>query len=188
MTLSKRFKNKSITGVLAAGAAATALTIAGFGFSAANAQAPRLMAPPVAADGTLSFADLVERVSPSVVSVLVEREIEAARLPSQFEEFFNFRFGTPEPEDDFNSGPRTMQAEGSGFFIDRDGYIVTNNHVVDGADSIKVRLADGDELDAELIGVDPLTDLAVLKVEAGRNQSYVEFADDVNLRVGDWAR
>ncbi|MEM9617547.1 MAG: Do family serine endopeptidase [Pseudomonadota bacterium] len=186
MKLRSTSRNRSLSSILAAGAAATALTVAGFGFSTAHAQAPRLMAPPVAADGTLSFADLVERVSPSVVSVLVEREIEGPRLPNQLEEFFNFRFGDPNPDQQFNDGPRTMEAQGSGFFIDQDGYIVTNNHVVDGADVVRVRMSDGEEIDAEIIGTDPLTDLAVLKVEPQSNQPYVEFADDVNLRVGDW--
>lgn len=190
MTLRKQLKTRSIPNILAAGAAATALTIAGFGFSAAHAQAPRLMAPPVAADGTLSFADLVERVSPSVVSILVEREVDRPQVPNQLEEFFNFRFGDPDQNQNrdprFENGPQTLQGEGSGFFIDQDGYIVTNNHVVVDADVVRVRLNDGEELDAEVIGTDPLTDLAVLKVEPQANQPYVEFADDVNLRVGDW--
>lgn len=177
------------TNILAAGAAACALTVASGVFSIAEAQAPRLMAPPVAADGTLSFADLVERVSPAVVSVLVEREFERPQLPSIFDEFRQFRFGNPDgtdPNDSFDGGAQRLQAEGSGFFIDNDGYIVTNNHVVDGADSVRVRLSDGEEVDAEVIGADPLTDLAVLKVEPQPNQPFVEFADDVNLRVGDW--
>ncbi len=185
MKLGKKTKIRRNRAVLAC-AAASALALAGLGFSAADAQAPRLMAPPLAADGTLSFADLVERVSPAVVSVLVEREIEGPQYPSQFEEFFRFRFGEPNPEDQFNDGARRLQAEGSGFFIDTEGHIVTNNHVVDGADSVKVRFAGGEELDAEVIGADPLTDLAVLKVEAKPGQHYVEFAHDVNLRVGDW--
>jgi serine protease Do len=194
MKLSTSLKNKNLSRVLAAGVAATALTIAGFGFSTAHAQAPRLMAPPVAADGTLSFADLVERVSPSVVSVLVEREIKGPQIPNQLEQFFNFRFGdpnadpnaNPNPNRQFESEPRRMQAEGSGFFINKDGYIVTNNHVVEGADEVRVRLSDGEEVKAEIIGTDPLTDLAVLKVKPRANQPYVEFADDVKLRVGDW--
>ena len=190
MTLRTKLKTKSLPNILAAGAAATALTIAGFGFSAAHAQAPRLMAPPVAADGTLSFADLVERVSPSVVSILVEREVDRPQIPNQLEEFFNFRYGDPDQDQRrdprFDNGPQTLQGEGSGFFIDQDGYIVTNNHVVVDADVVRVRLSDGEELDAEVIGTDPLTDLAVLKVEPQSNQSYVEFSDDVNLRVGDW--
>ena len=166
-----------------------ALALTAGAFAPAGAQAPRLMAPPVAADGTLSFADLVERVSPSVVSVLVEREVESRQLPSQLEEFFQFRFGDPGPNernDRFEDAPRRMEAQGSGFFIDRDGHIVTNNHVVQGADVVRVRLSDGDELEAEIVGTDPLTDLAVLKVEPPRGQPFVEFADDVNLRVGDW--
>lgn len=178
--------------LIAASAAAVALTAASLGFSNAGAQAPRLMAPPLAADGTLSFADLVERVSPSVVSVLVERDVEMRRnVPSGLEEFFNFRFGTPDDGagggggfgDD---GVRRMEAQGSGFFIDREGHVVTNNHVVEDADRVKIRLANGDEIDAEVVGADPLTDLAVLKVAPQSNQPYVEFADDVNLRVGDW--
>lgn len=177
---------RSILAFAAAGAVATAL--AAGAATTANAQAPRLMAPPVAADGTLSFADLVERVSPAVVSILVEREVEAPRIPDSLEQFFNFRFGDPNDggQDGFDGGVRRMEAQGSGFFIDTDGHIVTNNHVVQDADEVRVRLANGDEIDAEVIGVDPLTDLAVLKVDPPRNQAFVEFADDVNLRVGDW--
>jgi serine protease Do len=172
------------SGLLVASAAALSLSAG----AALNAQAPRLMAPPVAADGTLSFADLVERVSPAVVSIRVEREVEASPLPSQFEDFFNFRFGGPpgERSDPFDDGSRRLRAEGSGFFIDDDGHVVTNNHVVADSDVVKVVLADGDELDAEVIGTDPLTDLAVLKVEANKDQPYVEFAEGVNLRVGDF--
>ena len=179
-------RKKQTLMLLTGAALGAALVLGGSAFAPAGAQAPRLMAPPVAADGTLSFADLVERVSPSVVSVLVEREVESRRLPSQLEEFFQFRFGEPGPDDRFENTPRRMEAQGSGFFIDRDGHIVTNNHVVEGADLVRVRLADGEELEAEVIGTDPLTDLAVLKVDPPRNQPYVEFADDVNLRVGDW--
>ena len=161
----------------------------------ALSQAPRLVAPTAAADGTLSFADLVERVSPAVVSVLVEREVEANPVPNQLEEFFNFRFGQPDSgpngrpdggDDPFDDGSRRAQGEGSGFFINTDGHIVTNNHVIENADSIRVRLAGGEEVEAELVGADPLTDLAVLKVKADKKQAFVEFAEGVNLRVGDW--
>lgn len=163
-------------------------SVAAISLGAAQAQAPRLMAPPASADGTLSFADLVERVSPAVVSILVEREVQAPTVPSQFEEFFNFRFGQPERDVDpfAEPGVRRLEAQGSGFFINDDGYIVTNNHVVADADVVRVRLANGDEVDAELVGTDPLTDLAVLKVDAPSRQAHVEFADDVSLRVGDW--
>lgn len=159
----------------------------------ASAQAPRLVAPPpAAADGSLSFADLVERVAPSVVSVLVEKEVDQPQVPDALQDFFNFRFGTPDGQggdngDGFNGGqPQRLEAEGSGFFIDPEGHIVTNNHVVEDADEIKVRLSDGSEIPAKLIGADPLTDLAVLKVAPPKGQAYVQFADGVNLRVGDW--
>lgn len=186
----KTISLKKQTMMFLTGAALGGALVLGAGvFAPAEAQAPRLMAPPVAADGTLSFADLVERVSPSVVSVLVEREVQARQMPSQLEDFFQFRFGDPDRNDNnnqFEDAPRRMEAQGSGFFIDRDGHVVTNNHVIDGATSVRVRLADGEELEAEIVGADPLTDLAVLKVDAPRSQAVVEFADDVNLRVGDW--
>lgn len=177
----------SIFGIAAAGAAAAVLGLASIA-PTASAQAPRLMAPPVAADGTLSFADLVERVSPAVVSILVEREVEAPRIPDSLEQFFNFRFGDPNGQapDNFDDGVRRLEAQGSGFFIDTDGHIVTNNHVVQDAAEVRVRLSNGEEIDAEIVGSDQLTDLAVLKVDPPRNQPFVEFADDVNLRVGDW--
>ncbi|MEL7487453.1 MAG: Do family serine endopeptidase [Pseudomonadota bacterium] len=175
---------QSFKRVFAAGAAAGALTVAGIGAMGltANAQSPKLL-PPAAAGQTMSIADLVEEVSPSVVSILVEREVETPRMPSQLEEFFQFRFrdrGQP-----FDNGPRTMQAQGSGFFIDKEGHIVTNNHVVEDAESVSVRFSDGEEYDAQVIGTDPETDLAVLKLDDDVKHSFVEFADDVTLRVGE---
>lgn len=177
------------TGLLTGAAAAIALSGAAlFASQSANAQAPRLVAPPPAAaiDGTLSFADLVERVAPSVVSVLVERQVERPQAPEALQEFFNFRFGSPDGGFDNDGGPERMEAEGSGFFIDAAGHVVTNNHVVEDADEIKIRFSDGKEIAAKLVGADPLTDLAVLKVEPPKGQAYVQFAEDVTLRVGDW--
>ncbi|MEM6413658.1 MAG: Do family serine endopeptidase [Pseudomonadota bacterium] len=156
---------------------------------AAVQQAPRLLAPNAS---TVSIPDLVERVSPAVVSILVEREVEQRPSIDPFQEFFQFRFGEPMPE---RRGPgrgqrdepetRRLSSQGSGFFINQNGHIVTNNHVVEGSDVIKVRLSNGDELEATLIGSDELTDLAVVKVEPIKDQSFVTFADDVNLRVGE---
>jgi serine protease Do len=155
----------------------------------ASAQAPRLVSPPPAAvDGSLSFADLVERVAPAVVSVMVEKQVDQPQVPEALQDFFQFRFGSPDQGGDgFQGGePQRLEAEGSGFFIDASGHIVTNNHVVEDADEIKIRFADGKEIPAKLVGADPLTDLAVLKVDPPKGQPYVEFADGVNLRVGDW--
>ena len=180
----KRSRKKIVRSVILAGAAAGALAVFAGG---AGAEAPRLLSPPLAADGALSFADLVERVSPAVVSVLVERQITGPQIPSELEQFFQFRFGDPHGDGaPFSDEPQTMEAQGSGFFIDADGHIVTNNHVVEGADAIQVKLSSGDTLKASLVGADPLTDIAVLKVEPKKRQPFVEFAEDVNLRVGDW--
>jgi serine protease Do len=77
-------------------------------------------------------------------------------------------------------------SQGSGFFITEDGYLVTNNHVVDGGSAFTVVMNDGSELGAKLVGRDPRTDLAVLKVDAKRKFTYVQFADDSKTRVGDW--
>ena len=85
-----------------------------------------------------------------------------------------------------DDGPRPV-AQGSGFFISEDGYVVTNNHVVEGGAAFTVVTDSGKELDAKLIGTDPRTDLAVLKVDpAGSKFTYVDFADDAKVRVGDW--
>jgi serine protease Do len=183
--LSRRVKNRFLAGA-AAGAAAVSLGLAVIG--GAQAQAPRLVTPPPAVslgDGAFSFADLVERVAPAVVSVLVEREVERPQVPDELQQFFQFRFG--QPPEEFDGEPDTAEAQGSGFFIDAAGHIVTNNHVVEGAKEIRVSLANGKELKATLVGADPLTDLAVLKVaEPPKGQAFVQFAEDVTLRVGDW--
>jgi serine protease Do len=133
-----------------------------------------------------SFADLVERVGPSVVTVTVEEVIQPTQdmvpdnLPEPFKNFFN-QFG--------NGGqqrPRKAVAMGSGFIVDKSGLIVTNNHVIDKAKTITVKMADGREYPARLVGTDPATDIAVLKVKADRPLPAVEFADDRQVRVGDW--
>jgi serine protease Do len=87
-----------------------------------------------------------------------------------------------------NAKPRLRPtSQGSGFFISEDGYLVTNNHVVDGGSAFTVLMSDGTELDATLVGRDPRTDLAVLKVDdKGKKFTYVQFADDSKVRVGDW--
>jgi serine protease Do len=134
-----------------------------------------------------SFADLVERVSPSVVTVTVEEEIQPTQdmvpdnIPEPFKNFFN-QFGQGgQPQ-----RPRKAVAMGSGFIIDRGGFIVTNNHVIEKAKKITVKFTDGHELDAHLVGTDPATDIAVLKVKADRPLPAVEFVDDRQVRVGDW--
>ena len=140
------------------------------------------------------FADIVDRVGPAVVRVEVERSVSpmptgADETPGhrQFERFFDDdgrkRFGHRQHG---KRGPhqREMGGVGSGFAISPDGYIVTNDHVVARADTIRVSFEDGRTLEAELIGRDPKTDLALLKIEA-HDLAFVEFAD-AEPRVGDW--
>jgi serine protease Do len=155
-----------------------------------------------------SFADVVEKVSPAVVSVLVKSKVEpTATDGSQF--FFNGPGFDQLPDDSplkrffkqFKDQQQDQRhhhyrdhgdklrptAQGSGFFISEDGYLVTNNHVVKGGGAFSVRMDDGTEYDAKLIGTDPRTDLAVLKVDGkGKKFTYVQFADDSKVRVGDW--
>ncbi len=158
----------------------------------AGAQAIAPMAP---AQQPFSFADLVERVAPAVVSVRVEAKLEMAsgdpRAEEMMRRFFE-EFGQPLPEGrgpggggDGGEEPRG-EAMGSGFIIDGAGYIVTNNHVIDKADKITVILNDGKELEAKLIGTDPGTDIALLKVESSSPLPYVTLGDDSKLRPGDW--
>ena len=139
-----------------------------------------------------SFADLVEKVSPAVVSIrVVEEETVTAQGPtdlpfppgSPFEKFFK----QLQPKDeDGKPLTRKAMAQGSGFFITADGYAVTNNHVVQGGKEITVVQNDGTEMKATLVGRDPKTDLALIKVKADKPMPYVAFGDSDKLRVGDW--
>ncbi|NBD30126.1 MAG: Do family serine endopeptidase [Alphaproteobacteria bacterium] len=144
--------------------------------------------PAAAQDRPTSFAELAETVSPAVVNITTSTMVAGNTGPqgivpegSPFEDFFN----------DFNDGqPRRSSALGSGFVISEDGFIVTNNHVIEGADEILIEFfPGGDEmLEAELVGTDPNTDIALLKVEADRPLSYVSFGDSDGdtAEVGDW--
>ncbi len=140
-----------------------------------------------------SFADLVEQVAPSVVTVTVQEKAQAASLsdddiPAPFRNFFRQfgQQGEPGQPGQQQQPQRHAVAMGSGFIIDKAGYIVTNNHVVDGATKITVKLNDGREFTAKLIGTDPATDIALIKIDAGKALSAVQFADGRNVRVGDW--
>lgn len=166
------------------------------------APAPTLAATAPAVDANLtpgalipsSFADVIDAVKPSVVNITttapaMSRTSGSGPLPfppgSPFEEFFR-QFGSPNPQAPRGDDRPMMQGAGSGFIIDPSGYVVTNNHVVDDAESIAVTLDDGTRYDAELLGVDPKTDLALLKVEADEALPYVRFGDSDETRIGDW--
>jgi serine protease Do len=143
---------------------------------------PSAVAPPNGAP--MSFANLIERVSPAVVSITVRQRPDAAQsqapegLPPGFEEFFRGRPGRP-------GGPSPMSL-GSGFFINENGTIVTNHHVVEGAEEITIRTSDGRELSADIVGSDQPTDLAVLRVRGGGRFPFVTFDNSRHVRVGDW--
>ena len=134
-----------------------------------------------------SFANLAETLSPSVVNISTTTIIEDRKnnIPSfppgsPFEEFFK-QFQEP------NQGKRRAQSLGSGFIIDKKGYIITNNHVIDNAEKIKVILHDDKSFEAEVVGKDPKTDVALLKINPkGLNLKAVKFGNSNDLRVGDW--
>jgi serine protease Do len=138
-----------------------------------------------------TFADLAAKVTPAVVNISsthVETADAGPDMPnfpkgSPFEEFFK------EFMENQNGGKpmkRKATALGSGFIIDPAGYVVTNNHVIDSATEIQVTTNDGVDHPAKLIGADPKTDLALLKIETGKPLPYVQFGDSDKARVGDW--
>ena len=141
-----------------------------------------------------SFADLVENLSPAVVSIasttIVENNNSQNQMPqfpegSPFDEFFKDYF---ENERRNSPSQRPITGLGSGFIISKDGIIVTNNHVIEGADEITVILSNQKEFNAELLGRDPKADLAVLKIDPGTTiLTAVEWGDSESMRVGDWS-
>ena len=141
-----------------------------------------------------SFADLVENLSPAVVSIasttIVENNNSQNQMPqfpegSPFDEFFKDYF---ENERRNSPSQRPITGLGSGFIISKDGIIVTNNHVIEGADEITVIMSNQKEFTAELLGRDPKADLAVLKIDPGTTiLTAVEWGDSESMRVGDWS-
>ncbi|MDE9451842.1 Do family serine endopeptidase [Aliiroseovarius sp. Z3] len=145
-----------------------------------------------------SFADLAEQVSPAVVNIttstiVAQRTGNQPMIPegSPFEDFFRDFLDRNQPGgpngNDNAPRQRRSQALGSGFVISEDGFIVTNNHVIEGADEILIEFFNGGgELPAKVIGTDPNTDIAVLKVESDKPLPFVTFGDSDIMRVGDW--
>lgn len=143
----------------------------------------------------VSFADLAERLKPAVVNISTTKVITSGgmrRFRSPFGDEFPFdkffggdeffrRFFRDTPEREFK-----QRSLGSGFIISKDGYIFTNNHVVEKADKIRVRLSDGKEYDASVVGRDAKTDIALIKIKPTNSLPVVEFGDSDKLRVGDW--
>ena len=132
-----------------------------------------------------SFADLAEKLMPSVVNISTTQTVVTNTNPfpfefppgSPFEDLFK-EFGTPQK--------RKASALGSGFIIDAKGIVVTNNHVIQGAEDILVRVDGDKEYKAKVIGADPLSDIAVLEMETKDNFKPVKFGDSDKARIGDW--
>ncbi len=189
-------KNKTRVRLLAGAAVATVLGMAAV--TALPTLSPADTTPPAAVPGFVagapsSFADLAAKVSPAVVNVssthVVEGQSGMEGMPfnfppgSPFEEFFK-QFQQQQGHQ--KPSARKVHSLGSGFVIDPSGYVVTNNHVVDGAKDIEVTLTDGSEYPAKVIGTDAKTDLALLKVEAKKPLPFVSFGDSDKMRIGDW--
>ena len=140
-----------------------------------------------------NIADLVEQMGPSVVNLYSSKIIKTTRnreipqfhdnqdIPDLLRKFFDI----PMPEDQPERSQKS-QSLGSGVIISADGYIVTNNHVVEGAEEIKVRCTNHEEYDAKIIGRDPKTDVALIKIEPRNGLTYVKFGDSDKIRVGEW--
>lgn len=187
---------------------AIALLLGGTTFSLATGQAgaqvaqngPGMQALAPHPGAPMSFADLVARLSPAVVNISTKQRVPVRQQQSDpFEQFFR-QFDPTQPQGDQRGGandnqaqPRTREAGslGSGFVVSPDGYIVTNNHLIQSAsgsgtvDSVTITMTNGQEYPARIVGRDETSDLAVLKID-GRNLPFVQWGDSTKARVGDW--
>ena len=144
---------------------------------------------PIQRDGDLrsGFSEIIEDTAPSVVTVFTTKEIKMEQspwAPYMDDPFFRRFFGPRMPNPGQRGEAPTQNGLGSGVIVSRDGYVLTNNHVVENADEVKLALQDGREFKAEIVGTDPKTDIAVLKIDAN-NLPYVTVADSENIKVGD---
>ncbi|MFO7965470.1 MAG: DegQ family serine endoprotease [Desulfobacterales bacterium] len=158
-------------------------------------QAPEISALSLGSDTVMvpgNFSEIAEKAKPSVVNIRTEKIIKGGSRV--FRHFFDSPFGEGSPFDDFFAPffenrpiPDYKQRSlGSGFIIDEGGYIVTNNHVIEDADEIKVKLVDGREYEGKIVGRDPNTDLALLKIDASEPLTPLPFGDSDKLKVGTW--
>src|SRR3954454_14560259 len=197
--MSQNFRSRALASVAAVAIVASGAVGAAL-YEGQPALAQTAKAPiTVNAQAPATFADVVDQVKPAVVSVRVKVEnamsdgeglpsSQLENVPPQLREFFR-RFGDNGMPGDDRRGPRqrreVRQGVGSGFLISADGYVVTNNHVVDHAKTVQVTTDDGRTLDAKVVGTDPKTDVALLKVQEGGDFPHVSLAKAAP-RVGDW--
>jgi serine protease Do len=147
---------------------------------------PKGKAPlePLTYDPQLSLAPLVEKVAPAVVNIRTTMSVRMTGLPGA-EQFFEFFFGPRGRGMPMQPQERKQEAAGSGFIIEKNGLVVTNHHVVDGASEIEVQISDERKFDADLVGSDERTDLALLRLRGAKGLPTVAFGDSDALRVGD---
>ncbi|HHF3113615.1 TPA: Do family serine endopeptidase [Vibrio diabolicus] len=161
-----------------------ALTVLSLSLGSIIAPVQATAALPLNVDGQQlpSLAPMLEKVTPAVVSIAVEgKQVQTSRIPEQFQFFFGPDFPMEQRRE------RPFRGLGSGVIIDaKKGHIVTNYHVIKGADEIRVRLYDGREYDATLVGGDEMADVALLKLEKAKNLTQIKVADSDKLRVGDF--
>jgi serine protease Do len=158
----------------------------------AQAQKEGAIQPPQLSHPLPDFVDLVKQVKPAVVSITVkmtEDEEEGGGIPGHgqgMSPFGGMPFPMPFPFGQQQARPRTVEARGSGFLIDPDGTIVTNNHVVKNAKTVSVTLDDGSVLPARIIGRDSRSDLAVIRVKAGHKLPFINLGDSDDAQPGSW--
>lgn len=186
----------TLTRLLSTAALATALTVGGATFTSPTA--PITSTAALAAPA--SVADLADKLIGAVVNISTSQNVKGAgggdngsasprpRVPegSPFQDFFDEFFKQQERTPQSRRSPRKVQSLGSGFVIDPAGIIITNNHVIADADEITIEFTDGSELIAEVVGTDPKTDIAVLKVKPEKPLQAVAFGKSAGSRVGDW--
>ena len=163
--------------------------VAGFGYG--MTATPKTGAAPAAATAAVStgspmvpgnFSELAEAVRNGVVNIQVMKKAKHAR----FEKFGGNPFGDFFGPFEGNQPDRKQQGVGSGFIMSKEGYILTNNHVVEGADQIKVKLAGGKEFEGKVVGRDPKTDLALVKIEGNADLQALKLGNSDDLKVGNW--
>lgn len=133
--------------------------------------------------GLPSLADLVEKLQPVVVNISTTHQPEDMEINTELNGIVSTN---PKIEDYFNPKGDKQLSLGSGFIIDKDGYIITNNHVIDKAEKINVTLADNKQFEAKLIGKDNKTDIALIKIDAGKELPFAKMGNSDKIRVGDW--
>ncbi|MBM3262773.1 MAG: DegQ family serine endoprotease [candidate division Zixibacteria bacterium] len=187
MSESPRFNKLAIFGLLFVGMVLGGLFVSNLNLFS-DARTERSFVPTLGADArslqefSEVFAGIAEKVKPSVVLIQSKKSVRVSRQDTRRNPLFDEFFGpvVPMPQD-----PRPEQGLGSGVIVSKDGYILTNNHVIDGADDITVSLPDKRKFKAELIGTDPRTDIAVIKVKSDA-LPVLPFGNSDKLRVGEW--